>query len=229
MRGFFKRPWVRVALAYLAGIAVLFVFMRLEMPKYISLLHLFIAIFVLDAVGFCCWRPWVQARPRRWGRGLLYAVHFLPALLLLAFFVGVTQRNVSLWPPFWRTYGLGIVVLLLLPHLVMAAVYIVWLCGFGIARLCKAEAFAARWMRLRHGAAMGVAGLSFLVMLYGVLFGAFDLQVLRVPLRAEAGVKAADRLPAGLAGYRIVQISDFHIGSFVGTGFVEKVSRTVMD
>lgn len=228
MRGFFNRPWVRVALAYLAGIAVLFVFMRLEMPKYISLLQLFIAVFVLDAVGFCCWRPWVRDRKRKWVRALLYAVHFLPALLLLAFFIGLTQRNVSLWTPFWRTYGLGITVLLLLPHLVMATVYIVWMCVYGIARLCKTEAFAARWMRLRHGAAMGVAGLSFAVMLYGVWFGAFDLQVLRVPLRAEAEAKAADRLPDGLAGYRIVQVSDFHIGSFVGTGFVEKVVRAVM-
>lgn len=228
MRGFLKRPWVRIALAYLAGIAVLFVFMRLEMPKYLSLLQLFILIFVLDAIGFYCWRPWVRARQRRWVRVLLYAWHFLPALLLLAFFVGLTQRNVSLWPPFWRTYGLGIVVLLLLPHLVMAAVYIVWLCVYGMGRLCKAEAFAARWIRFRHGAAMGVAGLSFAVMLYGVLFGAFDLQVLRVPLRSEAEPGATDRLPAGLAGYRIAQISDFHIGSFVGTGFVERVVRAVM-
>ena len=228
MRGFLKRPWVRIALAYLAGIAVLFVFMRLEMPKYLSLLQLFILIFVLDAIGFYCWRPWVRARQRRWVRVLLYAWHFLPALLLLAFFVGLTQRNVSLWPPFWRTYGLGIVVLLLLPHLVMAAVYIVWLCVYGMGRLCKAEAFAARWIRFRHGAAMGVAGLSFAVMLYGVLFGAFDLQVLRVPLRSEAEPGATDRLPAGLAGYRIAQISDFHIGSFVGTGFVERVVREVM-
>ena len=228
MRGFFKRQWVRIALAYLAGIAVLFVFMRLEMPKYLSLLQLFILIFVLDAIGFYCWRPWVRARQRRWVRVLLYAWHFLPALLLLVFFVGLTQRNVSLWPPFWRTYGLGIVVLLLLPHLVMAAVYIVWLCVYGMGRLCKAEAFAARWIRFRHGAAMGVAGLSFAVMLYGVLFGAFDLQVLRVPLRSEAEPGATDRLPAGLAGYRIAQISDFHIGSFVGTGFVERVVREVM-
>lgn len=230
----FERSWVRVAAAYLAGIAVLFVFMRLEMPKYLSLLHLFILIFVLDAIGFCCWRPWVRSRRRTWVRRGLYAVHFLPGLLLLAFFIGLTWRNVSLWPAFWRTYGLGIVVLLLLPHLVMAAVYIVWAAVYGIGRWCKASAFASRWWRARHGAAMGMAGLSFAVMLYGVLFGAFDLQVLREALRpstddtSDVERLAAARVPEGLAGYKIVQISDFHIGSFVGTAFVERVVRETM-
>ncbi|MDE7150615.1 MAG: hypothetical protein K2O01_09525, partial [Bacteroidales bacterium] len=155
---FFVRPWARVAVAYLAGIAVMFVFMRLEMPKYLSLLHLFILIFAMDAVGFCCWRTWVRARPQAWVRYGLYAVHFLPALLLLIFFIGLTRQNVSLWSPFWRTYGLGVVVILLLPHLIMAAVYIVWAAVYGIGRLCKAEAFAVRWWRGRHGVAMGVAG-----------------------------------------------------------------------
>lgn len=233
MDNFFRKgAWGRVALAYLAGIVILFVFMRLEMPKYLSLLHLFILIFVLDAVGFCCWRPWVRARRQAWVRRTLYAVHFLPYPLLLAFFIGLTWRNVSLWSAFWRTYGLGIVVLLLLPHLVMAVVYIVWAAVYGIGRRCKA-AFAARWWRVRHGVAMGVSGLSLAVMLYGVLFGAFDLQVLRVNLRTDGGRGAGERLaenrlPAGLAGYRIVQISDFHIGSFVGTGFAEKVVREAM-
>lgn len=234
------RPYGGVFLGYLAGIAVLFVFMRMEMPKYISMLQLFTLIFILDAVGFCCWRPWVRARRNTWTRYLLYAVHFLPGLLLLAFFIGLTRQNVSLWPPFWRTYGLGSVVALLLPHLVMAVMYIVWAIVAGIGRLCKADGFAAQWWRIRHGAAMGVAGLSFIVMLYGMVFGAFDLQVLRVDLRqdgtmVEAGTlsaagtaPAAARIPAGLAGYRIAQISDFHIGSFVGSRFVERVVRETM-
>lgn len=238
---FFVHPWARVAVAYLAGIVVMFVFMRLEMPKYLSLLHLFILIFVLDAVGFCCWRPWVRARPQAWVRYGLYAVHFLPALLLLVFFIGLTRQNISLWSPFWRTYGLGVVVILLLPHLIMAAVYIVWAAVYGIGRLCKAEAFAVRWWRCSHGVAMGVAGLGFLLMLYGMSVGAFDLQVLRVDLHPaeergdggaawrENGRTAASRVPQGLAGYRIVQISDFHIGSFVGTDFVERVVRETMD
>ncbi|MDE7149083.1 MAG: metallophosphoesterase, partial [Bacteroidales bacterium] len=39
---------------------------------------------------------------------------------------------------------------------------------------------------------------------------------------------AVGRIPDALSGYRIVQISDFHIGSFVGTGFVERVVREAM-
>ncbi|MDE5703397.1 MAG: metallophosphoesterase [Bacteroidales bacterium] len=242
---FRKGAWGRVALAYVVGIVILFVFMRLELPRYVSMLQLLILIFALDAVGFCFWRSWVRGVKSAWLRVLGYALHLLPFVLLMAFFIGLTQRNISLWPAFWRTYSLGVVLTLLSLHFVRAIVYLLWTAVYGLGRWTGA-AWTDRWWAWRHKAAMGLSGLALAVMLYGMLYGAFDLQVDRVNLhqggRAERGLDvsgpaglaeaerlAVARIPTGLRGYRIVQITDFHIGSFVGTTFVEKVAQAILD
>lgn len=62
-----------------------------------------------------------------------------------------------------------------------------------------------------------VAGIPFLSIAYGIGWGRFELKVRKINLQSK-------KLPQKFKGLRIVQISDFHIGSFLNhTSFVETV------
>lgn len=53
-----------------------------------------------------------------------------------------------------------------------------------------------------------VSALPFVTMMYGVVRGAFDYNVIKVKVRSP-------KIPKSFNGYRIVQVSDIHSGSFI--------------
>jgi len=68
---------------------------------------------------------------------------------------------------------------------------------------------------------MITAGIPFLTLAYGIGWGRFDLTVRNVKLEFK-------NLPKKFNGLRIVQISDFHLGSLLNdSGFVEKIVKKV--
>lgn len=72
-----------------------------------------------------------------------------------------------------------------------------------------------------NGIGIVVATTSSLAMLYGMTFGWKQLAVKQVDLTFE-------NLPTEFEGYRIVQLSDLHVGSYgTRTAFLEKVVQTV--
>jgi len=74
----------------------------------------------------------------------------------------------------------------------------------------------ARRQFLEH-AAVTVAAVPFLAAAYGLLYGRLDLEVTRQRI-------ALARLPKAFEGFRIVQLSDFHISPFMTA---EKIRRCV--
>lgn len=79
--------------------------------------------------------------------------------------------------------------------------------------------FPARRKMLTLGATV-LAGIPFTTMLYGITLGKYRYTVNKVKL-------AFKDLPAAFDGFRIVQISDIHAGSYDGTAGVEKGVRMV--
>jgi predicted MPP superfamily phosphohydrolase len=71
--------------------------------------------------------------------------------------------------------------------------------------------------RLKFLSVIGVtvAGLPFISMLYGVLVGAHDYTVRKIKIKIP-------HLPESFNGFKIVQLSDIHAGSFVSKSLVEK-------
>lgn len=65
-----------------------------------------------------------------------------------------------------------------------------------------------------------LASLPFVSLIYGMVRGAYDYQVKRVKLKLP-------NIPAGFNGYRIVQISDLHVGSFVSSAPLEEAVRII--
>jgi hypothetical protein len=62
------------------------------------------------------------------------------------------------------------------------------------------------------------AGIPFISIIYGIGVGRFDFTIRKVPLRLG-------NLPASFAGFKIVQLSDFHIGSFIN--HVNEVEKAI--
>ncbi len=65
-----------------------------------------------------------------------------------------------------------------------------------------------------------LASLPFVSLIYGMVRGAYDYQVKRVKLKLP-------NIPAGFNGYKIVQISDLHVGSFVSTEPLEEAVKII--
>ena len=65
-----------------------------------------------------------------------------------------------------------------------------------------------------------LASLPFVSLIYGMVRGAYDYQVKNVKLKLS-------NLPAAFHGYKIVQISDLHVGSFVSTDPLEEAVRII--
>jgi predicted MPP superfamily phosphohydrolase len=63
--------------------------------------------------------------------------------------------------------------------------------------------------------ALIIAGIPFMSLIYGIIYGAYDYKVRRYTMRFS-------NLPASFNGLRILQISDLHVGSFVETHHLEK-------
>ena len=65
-----------------------------------------------------------------------------------------------------------------------------------------------------------LASLPFVSLIYGMVRGAYDYQVKRVKLKLP-------NIPAGFNGYKIVQISDLDVGSFVSTEPLEEAVKII--
>jgi uncharacterized protein len=94
---------------------------------------------------------------------------------------------------------------------------IVHLTGMFIRRFGKPGAIGKRW-KLLSRAGLIIAIIPFLAIVYGMVIGRFDFQVINKQIEHAA-------VPSSFDGFRILHISDLHIGSFVG--YESRVSRAV--
>ena len=67
---------------------------------------------------------------------------------------------------------------------------------------------------------LGVFGFFFSAFLYGIVRGAYDISVKRIPLKIKG-------LPKALEGTTILQISDLHVGSFYSTNPLEEAVKII--
>jgi len=67
-----------------------------------------------------------------------------------------------------------------------------------------------------------VGAIPFVSLIYGMFKGAYNYQVRNVPLKFP-------NLPRSFDGLRIVQISDLHVGSFIGTDHLDNAVQLVLD
>lgn len=88
----------------------------------------------------------------------------------------------------------------------------------GILSAVPANAITRSDFLIKTGLVLG--SLPFMSLIYGMVRGAYDYQVKKVRLNLH-------QLPAAFNGYKILQISDLHVGSFVSTDPLEEAVRII--
>ena len=178
-----------------------------------------IAATVLSALSWLLHRyVWARlvrdaAWPAPWGTGLTVALFALAALIPVAFLAMRWLPRAVNAPLSWVVYvWMGFALYLFLLTVMSDA-------GLGVAALFGAlpsdpdrRLFLSRMIASVVGGATGLIGAGGLV---NGLRG-FDVRRVRVPLA---------RLPQSASGYRIVQMTDVHVGPTIGRGFVEAIVR----
>lgn len=180
------------------------------------LVTLLVASVVLGSAHRYVWGRLVRdgAWPRPWRRAGTIAVVTLFVLLLGGFVVARLLPREVASPFMWVAYTwLGFLFFLVL-SLALAD-----LVRFAAVRLRRRPVDASRRLALARllAAAAGAVGLGTGVA--ALAGGLASIAVKRVRV-------AIDRLPSSSRGFRIVQITDVHVGPTIGRGFVEElVSR----
>ncbi len=82
----------------------------------------------------------------------------------------------------------------------------------------KATAITRSDFLIKSGIVLGAV--PFISLIYGMVKGAYDYQVKKIRLKLP-------NIPTAFHGYRIVQISDLHVGSFVSTEPLEEAVRII--
>lgn len=153
----------------------------------------------------------MSGKPKRKRNGWLYIASCVPcwALLVVAFSLPLRDEGRDVIPVMW----------LLFTYLTIIAAKTVYVLCSLIGRLCN---IGSRRLS-NYGAMLGVP-LGLLVcgtMWYGVMFTRHNIDVKNIDI-------ASEKLPASFNGYRIVQFSDLHTGTWGSdTAFVSKLVDSI--
>ncbi|MBO74946.1 MAG: phosphoesterase [Flavobacteriales bacterium] len=139
---------------------------------------------------------------------------FLIGVIWIAFVI-----NGFMWPTWRVTHPRLLSVLsvsffvVFVPKLMMAGFEVLEVirggAAWGVNQLIQSSRPISRKSFLTQ-AGMGLSGATFLSFLYGVTWGKYAFRTERISIPIE-------KLPSGLSGMKIVQISDAHLGSFTDT------------
>jgi predicted MPP superfamily phosphohydrolase len=205
------------------AVLLFFIFLSFHLPKYTLFLRTFTIFFMADTL-FRLWEKKRLSFLNRPARIFLFINHwFVYILAALAFLVDFLVPFIH-WPIPLRTYLVSVVLMLVImkiPHLT------VWPFAM-VFNLIRSKFF-------RTGSTSGVLPgkipgwlifcraeslVIMVVLVYGMAIGQHDVIVKEHFIRI-------DGLPDSFKGYRIVQISDIHVGSCTSRDYLAGVVRKI--
>ncbi|HAW52851.1 MAG TPA: metallophosphatase [Flavobacteriales bacterium] len=123
-------------------------------------------------------------------------------------------------PPFARTYVTGFIFIVILSKITGVLFFVIddlkniihWTSRSLSAAISKKENNSPKMSRgaFLKQSGLVASALPFVTMMYGVVKSAFDYNLIRVKLKAP-------NLPEAFHGFKMVQVSDIHSGSFIST------------
>ena len=194
-----------------------------ELPKYASRLIL-LAVFALVDM-----RYWYSVRKyftRRFKR-ILTIAYWLPLYMLLLFFISGIITPYIEWNTFVRIYFPGILLILLIGKGIFLTLIVfgdIFIIPLNVIRHINPENIErlGKWYRPRIFLLFSAGIASVVMMLYisGMFFWVTDYKLDKVELPVK-------NLPDEFDGYKVVQISDFHLGSFLDDKPIKEIVRIV--
>lgn len=139
----------------------------------------------------------------QWRTQVLYTVFSLLCIVILVLMFGLYSSSESVATLYRASMVMNVLLAVFIAKLLFCIVD-VWTLWFKSNALKKV--------------AFGLAALGFLTYAYGVMLGRFNMSAKQITVENK-------NLPQNFDGYKILQISDFHLGCFYGNE--EKVSKWV--
>jgi uncharacterized protein len=212
-------------LRMVAVVAIILIAGGYELPKYASRLVLLAFMAVVDM------RYWFSVRkhftPRY--KKMFSTMYWLPLVMLITFLITGLLQPYSSWNTYLRIYFPGILLIFLIGKGIFLALLIasdIFIFPLNAIRHVNPENIerSGRWYRPRSFL-LTAAGIATIVMLFfvsGMFFWVTDykLHVVELPVK---------NLPNAFDGYKIVQISDMHLGGFVNDNPVQKIVKIAND
>jgi len=204
-----------------AVVAIILIAGGYEMPRYTSRLILLAVLAVIDM------RYWFSVRKyftRRFKR-ILTIAYWLPLYTLLLFFIGGILTPYIEWNSFIRIYFPGILLILLIGKglfLTMVVFGDIFIIPLNVIRHINPENIErmGRWYRPRIFllTSAGIASIVMMVYISGMFFWVTDFKLHTVELPVK-------NLPEAFDGYKVIQISDFHLGGFLNDKPLKDIVR----
>jgi predicted MPP superfamily phosphohydrolase len=206
-------------------VAIILVAGGYQLPKYAGRIT---ALAFLAVVDMIYWLSVKKAITRSYRRRLTF-IYWLPLFMLLLFFIGGIFTPYSNWTPILRIYFAGILLVLLIGKgifLTLLVISDIFIIPLNMIRRVDPEntESVGGWYRprsflLTSGA---ISSLVMLVYFSGMFFwvGNYKLNIIEIPVK---------NLPAAFDGYRVIQISDLHLGNFLNSKPLEKIIKVVND
>lgn len=193
---------------------------------------IFIAVLLLlDFYVFQGVRFMLQSKTAVTQRSVNILYWFFTAFTI-AFIIAGQLLDWHAWPKIIRTYSFALIVIvylsklfvtvfLLLDDVVRGGEYVFYSMGVKAKAVVTNEALRIS----RHGFLVRtgfiLASIPFFSLIYGMFNGQYRYQVRKVPVRLP-------NLPDAFDGLKIVQISDIHAGSFIGSKHLEEAVDLIL-
>jgi len=208
-----------------AVVAIILIAGGYELPRYTSRLVVLAILAVIDM------RYWYSVRKhftKRFKKVLTIAYWF-PLWMLLLFFTSNVITPFYSWDTFLRIYYPGVLLILLIGKGIFLTILIafdIFIIPLNTIRHVNPENIQAggRWYRPRSFllTAAGIASIVMLMFFSGMFFWVsdYELHTVEIPVK---------NLPASFDGYKIIQISDFHLGGFLNANPLNKIIKIAND
>ena len=161
----------------------------------IARIIIFIVLGTLLPYWWCDWYLWRRRSSRR------RILHWVPAWVVIAY-----SSYLALLPNFVPDNPILVDVWFVLMALFAVPIFVFSLCSFLGWCIMRVRKGKRNWGKLL-GLILGIA--SFFVFIYGFTYGFRQLSVKHITVYVP-------QLPVNFDGYRIVQFSDIHLGSYYG-------------
>lgn len=202
-------------------ISILVVVACWVLPKYTTRLIGFGLILVIDFLYYPVYRAFFKSKNDKINR-VIQILFWLPLFLFVVYVIALLIWPMQVWIPFFKIYFIGLLIPLFLWKFVLLIFFFLnELVSLPInlynlvKKLFRGVAF--QWFRLRALLWVGsiVAICLPVILLSGYVFWVYDFEVKKVETHFT-------ELPSGFDGFKIVQISDLHLGSWLSKKPLEK-------
>ena len=164
-----------------------------------------------------------------------FATYWTIAFLCIAFVLLAVLTDWHTWNKMVRTYVFAFVVIIYLSKIVVVPFLVIddvirlfrWMISYiselfsssDSQKLQQGHSISRTQFIVKLGLFAGA--IPFVSLIYGMLRGAYNYQVRNVSLKFS-------NLPGGFNGFKILQFSDLHVGSFTGTQHLEKAVQLIL-